>query len=166
MKTFKRILRHLLTTAAYGRKAFPPATLKAAENEISAGERRHRAQVRLIVEAALPLVAVMQGVSPRERARALFAHYRVWDTEENCGVLVYVNLADRQVEIVADRGVGKTVAATQWHAICRAMTQGFAKGNYHDSTLAALAELNGLLAQHYPGNGSSTNELPDKPLML
>jgi uncharacterized membrane protein len=159
-------LRHLFTTAAVGRKAFPPSTLKAIEREIAAGEMRHRAQVRLIVEAALPLAAVTQGMPPRERAREMFAHYRVWDTEENCGVLVYVNLADRQVEIVADRGVGKAVAAQEWHAACRTMTQGFAKGNFHDSTLAALAQLNALLERLYPGNGGNANELPDKPLML
>lgn len=166
MKTVKRVLRHFFTTAAHGRKAFPPATLKAAEQEIAAGEKRHRAQVRLIVEAALPLACVMHRMSPRVRARELFSHYRVWDTEENCGVLVYVNLADRQVEIVADRGVGKTVAAQEWHAACRTMTQGFAKGNFHGSTIAALVQLNSLLEQHYPGNGSSANELPDKPLVI
>jgi uncharacterized membrane protein len=166
MKHFKRALRHLVTTASHGRKAFPPATLKAAEQEIAAGEQRHRAQVRLIVEAALPVAAAWHGMSPRERARELFAHYRVWDTEENCGVLVYVNLADRQVEIVADRGVGETVSAHDWHAACRVLTHGFAEGKFHEGTLAALAQINALLERHYPGNGGSTNELPDKPVML
>jgi uncharacterized membrane protein len=166
MKHFKRALRHLVTTAADGRKAFPSATLKEAEQEIAAGEKRHRAQVRLIVEAALPFAAAWHGMSPRERARELFAHYRVWDTEENCGVLLYVNLADRQVEIVADRGVGKTVAAHDWHAACRTLTHGFAEGKFHEGTLAALAQINALLEQHYPGSGGNANELPDKPLML
>lgn len=166
MKILTRLFRHLFTTAAAGKKAFPPATLKAIAEEITRGEQRHRAEVRLIIEPALPLFAVLQGISPRERARALFAHYGVWDTEENCGVLVYVNLADRKVEIVADRGAGKTIAASDWHITCRTLTKGFAEGKFHDSTIAALAQLNGLLERHYPSDGSTANELPDKPLML
>ena len=167
MKTLTRLFQHFSTTSFAGKKTFPPETLKAIEQEIAQGERRHRAEVKLIIEPALPLFAVLQGMSPRERARELFAHYRVWDTEENCGVLVYVNLADRKVEIVADRSVGKTVAANHWHAICRTLTKGFAKGNFHDSTIAALAQLNGLLEQHYPNGDSATvNELPDKPIVL
>lgn len=167
MKTFARLFRHLSTTSFAGKKAFPPETLKAIEREIAQGERRHRAEVKLIIEPALPLSAVLQGISPRERARELFAHYRVWDTEENCGVLVYVNLADHKVEIVADRGVGKTVAARNWQAICRTLTKGFAEGNFHDSTITALTQLNGLLEQHYPNGGDATaNELPDRPLVL
>ncbi|MEN3275999.1 MAG: hypothetical protein V7631_1789 [Massilia sp.] len=120
----------------------------------------------MIVEPALPLQAVWSGASSRARARDLFAHYRVWDTEENCGVLVYVNLADHKVEIVADRGVGKVIGAREWQAICRTMTRGFAEGRYHDSTIAALGELNALLQAHYPDDGSSRNQLSDKPVML
>lgn len=166
MKTFARLFRHLSTTSLAGKKAFPPETLKAIEREIAQGERRHRAEVKLIIEPALPLFAVLQGMSSRERARELFAHYRVWDTEENCGVLVYVNLADHKVEIVADRDAGRTVAASDWQSVCRTLTKGFAEGNFHDSTIAALAQLNGLLEQHYPDDGATANELPDKPLVL
>jgi uncharacterized membrane protein len=166
MKTLSRLLKHLRTTSATGRRSFPPTTLKAIEETIAAGETRHRAEVRLIVEPALDMQAVLSGVQARERARELFAHYRVWDTEENCGVLVYVNLADRQVEIVADRGVGKVVAAKEWHAICRTMTQGFAQGAFHDSVIAALAQLNALLEKHYPDDGSTRNQLSDKPVVL
>ncbi|TFW08985.1 TPM domain-containing protein, partial [Oxalobacteraceae bacterium OM1] len=122
--------------------------------------------VQLIVEPALDAQCVLNGVSPRDRARELFAHYRVWDTEENCGVLVYINLADRQVEIVADRGVGKAVAATEWQAICKTMTQGFAGGDFHASVLAALTQLNALLARLYPDDGSARNELSDTPVVL
>jgi uncharacterized membrane protein len=166
MKTLSRLLKHLRTTSAAGRRSFPPTTLKAIEETIAAGETRHRAEVRLIVEPALDMQAVLGGVQARERARELFAHYRVWDTEENCGVLVYVNLADRQVEIVADRGVGKVVAAKEWHAICRTMTQGFAQGAFHDSVIAALTQLNALLEKHYPDDGSTRNQLSDKPVVL
>ena len=166
MKTLTRLFRHLTTTTAFGRRAFPETTLKSIEDAIADGEKQHRAEVRMIVEPALGVFAVLAGQTPRERARELFAHYGVWDTEENCGVLVYINLADHQVEIVADRGIGRTVAAQDWQAICRTMTQGFARGDYHNSTLAALAQLNALLQGHYPDDGSVRNQLADRPLML
>ena len=166
MKTLTRLLAHLRTTSAAGHRAFPPATLKAIEQSIAAGETRHRAEVRLIVEPALGAQAVWAGISARERARELFAHYRVWDTEENCGVLVYINLADRKVEIVADRGVGKAVAAREWQTVCRTLTQGFAQGAFHDSVIAALAQLNALLERHYPDDGSAVNQLSNKPIVL
>lgn len=166
MKTFSRLIRHLSTTNATGRRAFPSATLKAIEDAIAEGETRHRAEVRVVIEPALDMQTVWSGVSARERARELFAHYGVWDTEENCGVLVYINLADHQVEIVADRGVGRLVAAKDWHAVCRTMTQGFARGAYHESVIAALSELNALLQQYYPDDGSKRNQLSNKPVLL
>ncbi len=166
MKTFSRLIRHLSTTTADGRRAFPEQTLKTIEETITAGEKRHRAEVRMVIEPSLSSQAVLNGMSPRDRARELFSHYRVWDTEENCGVLLYINLADHQVEIVADRGVGREVAAKEWHAVCRTITEGFASGSYHDSVIAALDQLNRLLEKHYPDDGSSRNQLPDKPVML
>jgi len=120
----------------------------------------------MVVEPSLPMPAVLRGMSPRERARELFAQYHVWDTEENCGVLVYVNLADHQVEIVADRGVGRVVSAGDWEAICRTMTKGFACGEYQTSVIAALDALNALLQKHYPDDGSVRNQLSNKPVML
>lgn len=166
MKKLSRLMRHVFTTARDGRRAFPPATLKAIEDIITEGETRHRAEVKMIVEPSLTAQAVLADVSSRDRARELFAHYRVWDTEENCGVLVYVNLADHKVEIVADRGVGRAIDANKWASICRTMTSGFAHGAYQDSTLAALRELNALLQAHYPDDGSSHNQLPNRPVML
>ena len=166
METLRRFFLHLRTTAAAGRRAFPPATLEAIQAVITEGERQHRAEVLLIVEPALDAQAILNGMSARERARELFSDYRVWDTEENCGVLVYVNLADHQVEIVADRGVGRAIAVNQWEAVCRTMTNGFARGDYQGSVIAALRELNELLRQYYPDDGSSRNQLADKPVLL
>lgn len=166
MKTLKRLLRHLFCTGRAGRRAFPPETLQAIEAAIAEGETRHRAELRLIIEPALDFQDVLDGVTTRERARELFAQYGVWDTEDNCGVLVYINLADHQVEIVADRGVGRAVPAADWQHACRTMTDGFARNDYHGSTLAALAELESLLQRHYPDDGSTRNQLADKPVML
>jgi uncharacterized membrane protein YgcG len=165
MNKVSRLLTHLFTTKASGRRAFPAETLKAIQTAIAQGERRHRAEIRLIIEPALQLYDVLQGQTARQRAHELFSHYRIWDTEENCGVLIYINLADHKVEIIADRGVGRALAAADWLAVCKTMTQGFAHGTYHDSVLAALRQLNDLLHTHFPGNHSNTNELPNRPLI-
>jgi len=166
MNTFTRLMRHLMTTSLAGRRAFPDTTLQAIENVIAEGERRHRAEVRVIVESSLPLGAVLRSMTARQRALALFAQYGVWDTEDNCGVLVYVNLADHKVEIVADRGIDRRVAQDEWQEICRDMTGGFRHGAFLQSTLDAIGSINALLEQHFPDDGSSTNQLSDKPLVL
>ncbi|SNT00345.1 TLP18.3, Psb32 and MOLO-1 founding protein of phosphatase [Noviherbaspirillum humi] len=162
----KRFFRHLLTGSGSARRAFPTESLQTIHAAITEGETRHRAEVRLIIEAALAPHEIFAGLQPRDRARRLFAEHGIWDTEENCGVLVYINLADRQVEIVADRGVGRQVDAAQWQAICRRMTEGFTRGDFHESVIAAMGMLNELLQRLYPDDGSAANQLPDQPMML
>jgi hypothetical protein len=162
----KRVLRHWSTSAAQGRRAFPPETLAAIAGAITAGEQTHRGELRLIVENAMPFDAIWDDLSNRQRALALFAEHGVWDTEDNCGVLVYINLADHKVDIVADRNVGRKIDAATWQAVCNTMTAGFAHGEFHDSTLAAIAQVNQLLRLHFPANGTRTNELPDQPIVL
>jgi uncharacterized membrane protein len=161
-----RAVRHWKTSAADGRRAFPQETLAEIAGAIAAGEQTHRGELRLIVEASMPFEAIWADVSNRQRALALFAEHGVWDTEDNCGVLIYVNLAERAVDIVADRAVGRRIDAATWQAVCQTMTDGFARGQFHDSTIAAVARVNELLRQHFPANGARTNELPDNPIML
>lgn len=163
---FKRMLRHLLSTRTEAARAFPPETLEAIAEAITAGEQSHRGEVRLIVEKSLPLGDLWDGTSTRQRALALFADYGVWDTEDNCGVLVYVNLADHHVDIVADRGIDRHIAPATWQAVCTAMTAGYAERRFRDATLDAIAQVNALLRQYFPSNGARANELPDQPLML
>jgi len=162
----QRALRHLRSTRSAAERAFPQATLTALAAAIASGERAHRGEVRLVIERALPLSAAWSGVSNRQRAIALFADYGIWDTEDNCGVLIYVNLADRKVDIVADRGIDRKIEAATWQAVCDTMTQGFAHGDYHGAALAAVEQVNELLRRHFPSNGARPNELPDQPLML
>jgi uncharacterized membrane protein len=166
MHKIKRLLRHVTTTRITGRRTFPAHTLKAIQTAIAQGEAQHRAEIRLIVEPALKLLDVLLGMSARERARELFSHYRIWDTEENCGILIYINLADHKVEIVADRTVGRALDKTDWEAVCHTMTQGFSRGDFHDSAIAALTQLNALLKSSFPANSTSINELPNRPLVL
>ena len=165
-KRMSRALRHWKTSAADGRRAFPQETLAAIAGAITAGEQTHRSELRLIVEASIPYHAIWDDVTTRQRALALFAEHGVWDTEDNCGVLIYVNLAEHKVEIVADRNVNRKIDSATWQAVCRTMTEGFASGNFHDSSIAAVDQVNALLRQHFLANGGGANELPDRPILM
>lgn len=126
----------------------------------------HRAEVRLIIEPALGVMDAMRGMSSRHRARDLFSRFRIWDTEENCGLLIYINLADHKVEIITDRGVGRVVDAQAWQAVCQTMTQGFASGEFHGGAIAGLEQLNGLLKTRFPASGERPNQLSNRPIIL
>jgi uncharacterized membrane protein YgcG len=162
-----RSLRHLATDHRHARKAFSDAALERIGAAIAEGEKRHRGQLRFVVEPALPLARATRGVSPRERAVEVFGLLRIWDTEENCGVLVYLLLADKAVEIVADRGIDRAVGASAWEAVCHKMETAFAAGDFAQGAETGIAEINALLARHFPDDGRPReNELPDAPLML
>lgn len=166
MKLLFRFFRHLLTTTATGRRIFPAPTLEAIQKEIASGEKRHRAEIRLIVEPALPLSSVLQQMSSRERARELFSLYRLWDTEENLGILLYINLADHKVEIIGDRAANRALSPEDWQAACRTMTEGFRHNAFHESTVAALTRLNETLALHFPAGSDNPNEISNRPVII
>jgi uncharacterized membrane protein YgcG len=166
MNKLTRMARHLTTTRMHARRIFPAHTLKAIQTTIAQGEAQHRAEILLIVEPSLTFFEVLNGESARERAHELFAFHRIWDTEENCGILIYINLADHKVEIIADRTAVRVLDIHDWQAVCKTMTQGFARGDFHDSAIAALSQLNELLKNNFPANGSNPNELPNRPIVL
>ncbi|MBL8199435.1 MAG: TPM domain-containing protein [Chromatiales bacterium] len=166
MSMLSRWLQNLTTTHFALRRHFPPATLSAIDAAISASEREHRAEIRCAIETALPLGELLRGATSTARAAEVFAGLRVWDTAENNGVLVYVLLAERSIEIVADRGFEGRVAVTEWEAICRDMEAAFRGGRYEAGTLAALERIGALARRHFPGGGEGRNELPDRPVLL
>ncbi|HEY3180072.1 MAG TPA: TPM domain-containing protein [Casimicrobiaceae bacterium] len=161
-----RFWRHLATDHMSVRRAFPVATLERIEAAIAAGERTHRGQLCVAIESALPAARVLKQLTPRERALEIFGLLRVWDTEENSGVLVYLLLADRDVEIVADRGIHRAVGDAVWKSICERMEESFRAGNYADGVVTGVAEISRLLANHFPRDGEGLNELSDKPVIL
>jgi uncharacterized membrane protein len=161
-----RLLRHVVTDHVSVRRVFPPAALAQIEQAIAVGEKRHRGQVCFAVEGALPPLRVLRKLTPRERALEVFGLLRVWDTEENAGVLVYLLLADRDVEIVADRGIDRSVDATAWQSICARMETEFREARYADGVVRGIGEVSALLAAHFPRSGAHANELPDKPVIL
>ena len=163
----RRLARHLGTDAGKVRRIFDAEALRRIEHAITLGERSHRGQVRFAVEPALPLPRVVKRLSPRERALEVFALSRIWDTEENCGVLVYLLLADRDVEIVADRGIHRLVGDAAWEAICKEMETAFRAGRFLEGVERGIGAINALLARHFPRtDGGSSNELSDQPIVL
>lgn len=162
----RRLWRHFRTDHGHLRRQFPAAALARIEAAIGECERRHSGQICFALEAALPLSRVWRGQTPRERALEVFGALRVWDTEHNDGVLIYLLLADRDVEIVADRGIHAKVGADGWQAICSTMEEGFAAGHEVDAAVAGIGAVGAHLAAHSPRSTGSANELPDRPFVL
>jgi uncharacterized membrane protein len=161
-----RFWRHAFTDEADVRRTFPADGMSRIERAIRVGEGTHRGQVCVAVEPSLPLGRVVAKLPPRERAIEVFAQLRVWDTEENNGVLIYVMLADRDVEIVADRGIDHRVRPGAWEAICQRMEQLFREGRHIEAVEAGVRDVSALLAEMFPGGADDRNELPDKPVVL
>ncbi len=161
-----RLLRHLFARSSRG--VFPQASLQRIAAAVAAGEQRHRGEVCFAVESALPAWPALRGLQARERAHAVFAQLRVWDTQANNGVLVYLLLADRRIEIVADRGLDARVGDAQWRGICQRMEAQLRAGEPENAVVDGIAAISELLAMHFPrseGDGDR-NELSDLPHIL
>jgi len=165
-----RLIRHLAATHWRTRMLFSSATLDAIEQAIARVERTHAGEIRFAIEPALTPLHVLNGVAPRTRALDVFAHLRVWDTEHNNGVLIYVQLADHDVEIVADRGFEGRVSPAEWAAVCRLMEEHFRAGRFQIGSIAGVDAIGNLLTRHFPpqpGQPAQTrNQLPDRPTLL
>lgn len=163
---FKRILKHLLMTDRQVGRFFPRSTLSAIEKEITDSERAHVGEIRFVVEGALDGWPLFKGQSARERAIELFSQLRIWDTEDNCGLLIYLLLADRAVEIVADRGIHVKVGSQEWSKICQQMETFFRQSNYEGGAVNGVQRATQHLVEHFPVAGRDANELPDEPVLL
>ncbi len=173
---FKRIitvLRHRWTDDSDVRRSLPPDMLARLAERVSASERMHTGEIRFCIEASLPLTYLWRhlwhGIPvselTRQRATMQFGRMRVWDTESNNGVLIYLLLVERKIELLADRGVNAVVRAEQWQAMVQHMAQTFASGRFEDGLTQALQEVSAPLVQHFPARPGSPNpnELPDHP---
>ncbi|MES2363317.1 MAG: TPM domain-containing protein [Pseudomonadota bacterium] len=174
IQQLKRLLKHLWLDAADARRAIPPDMLQRLAKRVGASESRHSGQIRICVEAALPVSYLWRlrgntGIKQllHQRAVMLFGKLRVWDTEHNNGVLIYLQLAERAIEIVADRGLSRQVPAAEWQAMTRRMSTAFREGKFEDGLTQALEEVSALLVQHFPVTAGEPprNELPNEPLV-
>ena len=162
----KRITKHLLLTHWQVNRAFPRPTLLAIERVIKGSEAAHTGEIRFVVEGALDGTPLFKGQSARERAIDVFAQLRIWDTEHNNGVLIYLLLADRDVEIVADRGIHAKVGLEEWERICRKMETAFKQANYEGGVDIGIQAVAQHLMKYFPASGAGQNELPDEPVVM
>jgi uncharacterized membrane protein len=161
-----RALRHLFATRWGTRRRFTPAVLARIEAAIAALEGKHAGEIRFAIETSFDLPELWYGVSPRQRAVLVFGHLGVWDTERNNGVLIYVLMADHDVEIVADRAIAARVTQAEWDAVAHEMESHFKAGRFAEGAEAGIAGVGALLAQHFPGQGGDRDELPNVPVLL
>ncbi|EIF30854.1 putative membrane protein [Burkholderia sp. Ch1-1] len=162
----ERIVRHLLLTRWHVNQAFPVPVLRAIDKAVRDSHAAHMGQIRFAVEGTLHIAALWEGISARERAIDVFSQLRVWDTEHNNGILIYLLLADHDVEIVADRGVHARVGPGEWEAICQRMEAEFKRGNYEAGVLSGVEQVTELLRKHFPAETGICEELPSKPAIL
>jgi uncharacterized membrane protein len=164
-----RLLRHATATHWRTRMLFPAATLDAIEQAIARAELTHAGEIRFAIETALTPNHILNDVTPRAHALEVFSRLRVWDTEGNNGVLIYVQLADRNVEIIADRGFQGRVSPAEWEAVCRLMEEHFRAGRFQIGSIAGVESIGNLLARHFPQDTATpkrVNQLPDRPTLL
>lgn len=161
-----RLLRHLFARSAH--RLFPGERLKRIADAIALAESATSGEICFAVESALPMRAVLRGATPRERACHAFSELGVWNTHANNGVLIYLLLADRDIEIVADRGLDGLVSAEQWTGVCNLIEERMRVGDHQAAVLAGVEAVGALLACHFPKQaaGHPRNELPDLPRIL
>lgn len=161
-----RMLKHLLKPGWLAHRAFRPADVAAVTAAVTASEDSHRGELCIVAEGPLPIGRLLANQSPRARALELFGRLGVWDTRENCGVLLYIQLVDRRVEILADRGIAAKVGKPDWDIICRELEAAFKTNAYRRGVLDAVDRVTRLLSLHFPARAKKANELPDKPVLL
>jgi uncharacterized membrane protein len=168
MVNLLRLLRHRWRDETDDRRALKPDALERLEARVRASERMHSGEIRVCVEAGLPLSYLRRGASARERAIAVFGKLRVWDTEDNNGVLVYLLLAEHAIEIVADRGVSRHVGADEWERIVGTMSEAFGAGRFEEGLNSAIDAVHERLVRHFPlkAGEANPNELADAVVLL
>jgi len=164
--SIRRIGRHLVQHHWRAKRVFPKAALDRIEQAIARGEASHSGQVRFVVEGGLDGAPLFRNQPARERALDVFSHLRIWDTAHNNGVLIYLLLADRDVEIVADRGIDAKVEPERWEQICRVMEAEFRSGQFERGVVGGIEAVSRELARHFPPSGPHPNELPDRPVVM
>ncbi len=167
LQRLRRMWRHAWTDESNVRRALPDSVLQRLMQRVGASERRHSGEIRIHIEASLPWSYLRRDATARERAVMMFGKLRVWDTEHNNGVLIYLLLAEHAIEIVADRGLSRHVDAHHWQSLVRLMGAAFREGRFEDGLTQALAEVSAVLVEHFPlePGAANPNELPDRPTL-
>lgn len=166
MVNIKRWFRHALMPPWRWRVLFPKATLSGIEDSLRNSSCQHLGELHFAVENALAPGKVWRGMSARQRAIEVFSNLRLWDTEENSGVLIYLLLADRAVHVVADRGINKHVAQAEWDAVVKSMEKEFRQGDFLSGSLQGIERTVKLLACHFPCEAEGRTGFSCKPVII
>ncbi|NOS75254.1 MAG: hypothetical protein HOP36_12125 [Methyloglobulus sp.] len=161
-----RWLKHAFMPPWCWHLSFPSDVLDAIEKAVKHSESQHSGELRFAIENALSPGWVWHGMTARHRATEIFSNLRVWDTEENSGVLIYIQLADHEVHILADRGISKCVAQSEWDRIAQLMRHEFQQSRFREGSLQGIQEITRLLSKHFPAHSENTNELPNRPVII
>ncbi len=161
-----RTLKHLFYPGWWLRRHFPPTELQKIEAAIKQSEAKHSGEIRFAIESSLPFKALWHDETISERGLEVFSMLRVWDTEDNNGVLIYLSLADHKIEIIADRAINRVVPNEEWQQICRRMEVELQAGNYGASVVTAINEISQHLEKYFPRKDNDKNELSDKAVVL
>lgn len=166
MKKLIRIFKHLMSARWQIRRRLPSRSMHTIKAAIRDSEKLHMGELRFAVEAGLDWPELFAGITSHERALEVFSHLRVWDTEHNSGVLIYLLLADRKIEIVADRGIYSRVEKVAWINICKDMERRLRNAEYEQGVLLGIAAITQLLQQNFPAQTHNPNDLSDSPDVL
>jgi uncharacterized membrane protein len=161
-----RFFKHFFSHPWQVNRHFSAIALHEIEKAITTSEKKHAGEIRLVVEAGLHPLEILYKKTPKKRAIELFGRLNIWDTEYNNGVLIYLLLVDRDVEIVGDRGIDKYIGHDGWQVICREMEALFRKGEFEAGVLYGIERIGAVLEKHFPTTGASLNEVSNKPLIL
>ncbi|PJZ55728.1 TPM domain-containing protein [Leptospira barantonii] len=148
------------------KKYFSSENLRMIESSVAKSETLHKGEIKVVLEGGLPVFRVISGLTAKQRAMELFSEKKVWDTDENTGILIYVQLTDRKIELLADRGIYKKIGQETLDEICNQMQSGFRNGNYTESILTCIDRFTHLLQKHFPPGKRNPNELSDKPEII
>jgi uncharacterized membrane protein len=166
MVKLSRWLKHVFMPPWRWRLSFPADALTDIEKAVKQSESQHSGEIRFAIENALAPGWVWHGMTARHRATEIFSNLRIWDTEENSGVLIYIQLADREVHILADRGINKRVAQSEWDTIAQTIQNEFRQGKFREGSIKGIEAITALLANHFPPKADNINELPNKPVII
>ena len=166
-----RFFKHMTSGVWQVHKHFSESALHNIEKVIAQAETTHEGEICFIVEAGLHPLEVLHKKTPRKRALELFSLFKVWDTEHNSGVLIYLLLADRDVEIIADRGIHQHVGNAEWERICHQMEVKFRHNEFEAGVIEGIAEISALVHKNFPidhkkPTGKKANDIPNKPILL
>lgn len=167
MEILKRLWRHFLHPRFRVQRYFPTNALESISQNIALSEQKHLGQIRFVIESNFPSSAILQQLTPRQRACQWFSDLAIWDTQDNCGVLIYISFADHAVEIVVDRGIAQRVSDQVWQDVCVNMQNAFKNEQYLTGLNQGLSEIDAILQREYPRtNHDGNNELPNEVVMI